>query len=1032
MLKKINKYLPRWGWHVFIFFLIGKLFAQFDSPYFDLISVNQGLSCSSVFSIVQDSTGFMWFATEDGLNRFDGYECKVFRHDPTDTTTISENSVKKLFVDDKGRLWVISRSGRLDCFLPGSESFHHMRLSGTDSGGQLAVAALALDSGGRLFAANNRGCLYRFDPETQRFVLFTDTLRTYFENQEILLFSLHVDRSDRFWLGTWQGLIRFTPQKGSFTHFHSLIPTPRAPAGNMIMDMVEDRTGDLWFATNNGLSRWIAKEHRFVHFRHKENDARSLSSNRTISLLIDSRSRLWVGTLDKGICLFHPKEETFSAYEHNPAQSHSVTNGAVFDLFEDRNGGIWIATYGGGVSYYQSQRPRFRHFVYEPGNSYALSHNIVLSLLEDHTGALWVGTDGGGVNVLLRGATRFRHYLQQSGPFATNSITAIYESKDGTLWLGTDVGHQSPGGRILRFNRRKNRFEPFEAVKPKFGGVAVFLEDRSSALWIGTFAEGLYRFDRATGAVNHFKYDKQSKNSLCGNSVISLMEDKDGYLWIGMLNRGLNRYDPRTKTFTHYTYNPRQERTLGGNTVWCAEKDQHGNVWFGTNGGLSWYEPQSNAFRTFTSRDGLPSNMIYGIVPDAQGRLWLSTGRGLACFNPNDFSVKKYDAADGLLNIEFTQGAYCQSKNGLLYFGGNHGVTYFNPKTIKESAIEPPIVLTDFSVKGKPFPLPQSITHIRKIELKHRQNFFSFAFAALDYSAPNKIQYAYQLQGVDSGWVYCGNRRLAYYTDIAPGEYVFRVKGTNSDGVWSKHQAAVVLVIRPPFWQTWWFRLLLVLLFVVLLYALHNYRVNKLLEVERTRLRIARDLHDDVSATITGIAYFSEALEQQVEDQKTPAVEKLFGLIRESIQNVQESMSDIIWSIKPENDRWEIFFPKLRRFASELCESKRIRYHIEMPEQLPPKNLEMEKRRNLWLVFKELVTNGVKHSSCQQLHITLKMDKSDLVIRIADDGIGFDPSQHKEGNGIKNIYRRCEQLQAQVHLDTAPGQGTRWEIRIPL
>ena len=1019
--------------HWSVFFLLFSFAFALDVPLrFEHISWEQGLSNTSVFSVVQDTLGFMWFATEDGLNRFDGYRCKVFRHDPKNAASISENAVRKLFVSPDGQLWIITRSGRLERYLAESESFAPAQWAGMQAGKIPAVAALTADYRGQLWVLTRHGALFRFDQAVRKFVAFSRRLVPYFNKHGLVPTTLHVDRFDRFWLGTWQGLSLFFPQKETFRHLRAQNLSPDAPAGNIILDFAEDPNGNLWLATNNGASYWDREKRRFSHLRHTKNGSNMPPSNRIISLLIDRHGRVWFGTLDTGLGIRLPDQKEMLEFKYNPAKPFSLSTGAIFDMFEDRDGGVWLATYGGGVAYCRPEGHRFHHYGYDPESKGALSHAIVTALLKDRRGALWVGTDGGGVNVLFPGEKRFRHYLQHPGPLATNSVTALYETRDGTIWLGTDLGPHSPGGRILKFDYRKKRFTLFTDIQLNFGSVATFLQDRTGRLWIGTFAEGLYCYDLHSGEVKHFQYDQTATSGISGNSIIALCEGERGSLWIGTLNRGLNCYNPGTNTFRHYFKRSGRPGTLGGNTVWCLARDDQGILWVGTNGGLSRFDRAKGTFRTFGVREGLPSNMVYGILPHKTGHLWLGTGQGLVRFNRENFSVKKYDRGDGVLNVEFAQRACCRGEGGTFYFGGSHGVTYFTPETIRERSVEPKIVLTGFSVKGKNLSLSPAITYASEITLNYRQNFFSFTFAALDYAAPNKIQYAYRLQGIDSGWVQCGHRRLATYTDLAPGNYVFKVKATNSDGVWSTHRASVVVTILPPFWQTWWFRTLASLALLALLYAFHTYRVRKLLEVERTRLRIARDLHDDVSATITGIAYFTEALQQNIPPPRTQMVEKLFALIRESVRNVQDSMGDIIWSIKPENDRWETFFPKLRRFASDLCESKAIAYRIEMPEHFPSRGMEMEMRKNVWLVFKEVVTNGVRHSHCRQMDIRLTLQSNVLILFVRDDGIGFDEKQSKTGNGVANVYRRCEILNAEVQLTTAPGQGTQWEIRFPL
>ncbi len=1018
----VSNLLLKHKWSLLLLALCQLAFTNNRLVQFKHITPEQGLSQSSVFSIVQDSLGFLWFATEDGLNRYDGYTCKVFRHNAGDTNSLVASALKKLFVDRQGRLWIVTSNGHLERFLAREERFKHYAFGNLK---EVRVSSIAQDRKGRIWVGLTTGPLFYYDAQHDVFCPFS--FNTSIFKKKIHLQTIFFDRQDALWLGTWEGLFKLDLSSGNAQPFTA------ATAQMSVMALAEDRDGHLWIASaGDGLYRFDPQTASLKAIRCDEAQAESLSSNRTMSLLVDSQNNLWVGTVDKGLNCLPAKAQQFIHFEHDPGVPWSLANGAVMALYEDRNGTIWIGTYGGGVSQYDPNRPPFGHFAHNVNNPQSLSNNIVLAICEDHTGALWIGTDGGGLNVLWPGQTGFEHFFTKAGPKVSNTITALCETTDGTLWIGTDVGGRHPGGTIFCFNRQNERFERFEAVKLSFGGVSTFLEDRSGRLWIGTFTEGLFCFDLKSQKVTHLPLKKSSYTGLSGNTILALAEDPQGKIWIGTLNRGLDCYDPQQKRFQHFENEPNNPHTLGGNSVWCLAVDSKGYLWAGTNGGLSCFNPQRKAFRTFTTEHGLPANMVYGILIDAEGRVWMSTSRGLACLDPTDFSIKKYAASDGLLNVEFTQGAFCKGKNGILYFWGNKGLTYFDPQKIKQSAVEPPVVITDFWVKGKHFNLSQSITFTSKIVLTYRQNFFAFRFSALDFRAPTKNQYAYRLIGVDSGWVYCGNRRFADYTDIAPGHYQFEVKATNSDGVWSPNRATVSIVILPPFWQTWWFRLLLLLLFGGLLFALHSYRVNKLLEVERTRLRIARDLHDDVSATITGIAYFSEALEQQTDVRNNPESKKLFQLIKGSIQNVQESMSDIIWSINPENDQWEGFFPKLHRFAAELCESRSINYSIHFPQQFPHRPLAMETRRNLWLIFKEVVTNGVKHSDCDFMEITFKLQKNALWLEVRDNGKGFNPEQTDRGNGLSNIYRRCKSLKAEVQLITAPGKGTRWIFNIPI
>ncbi len=1000
-------------------------FAQSNKKFFERVSLEQGLSSSSVFSIVQDSLGFMWFATEDGLNRYDGYTCKVYRHQPADSSSLVSSSVKKLFIDSHRHFWIITQDGRLDRYLQREDRFLHYHLPFKQKKNQkkLKVSTLTQDSTGQVWLGLNNGDLFYYDQTADKFYPFK--LNGQFFKQKIHLQTMFFDHAGNLWLGTWEGLFKWHTTSGRLIS----IAEKYGKALEMIFALSEDHSGRIWIASaNQGLYYFDSNKEQLRRFNADPND---FNSNRTVSLLVDSKSNLWVGTVDQGLFFLTNGCHPINHYAYDLMDPWSVVNGAILTIYEDRRGSIWIGSYGGGVCRYNPNRLPFHQIAHRVSDKNSLSSNLVLSICKDHNDALWIGTDGGGLNVLTRDSESFLHFFQKAGAHQSNSITALIETSDGQLWLGMDVGTNQMGGPLYCFNRESNRFEKFTLFQPRFSGISAFMEDRSGRLWIATFSDGLYCYDHKIRQVTHFKATQDQENSLSGNSILSLLQDQQGRIWIGTLNHGLNCLEPERKTFTHYQSDPRNPESLAGNTIFSMARDNKGRLWFGTNGGLSAYSEQANSFSSITYNDGLPGNLIFGILTDENNNLWLSTNRGLVSFDPEKGIIKKYGPGDGLLNLEFTQGACYKDRDGNLFFGGNRGLTYFNPAQFKMSHYEPLVVITDFQVKGKHLPLTQSILFIRKIVLKHSQNFFSFRFAALGEAVPAKVEYAYRLNGVDENWVYSGHRRFANYTDIMPGRYVFEVKATNNDGVWSKNSASIGLVILPPFWQRWWFRLLALLALAALLFAAHTYRLNRKLEVERTRLRIARDLHDDVSATITGIAYFTEALERQVADHKTPALEKLFTLIRESVNNVQDSMSDIIWAIKPENDRWETFFPKLRRFASEMCESKAIDYTIDMPQLVPVRELTMELRRNIWLIFKELITNSVKHSSCKQMKIWLKLEKKHLLLHVEDDGRGFDPHEQAVGNGLTNIYKRCQALKGKAKLETAPGKGVRWEIYLP-
>jgi ligand-binding sensor domain-containing protein len=1018
------------------YLLVVQLFAQNNQIRFDHISVEQGLSQTSVFSIVQDKTGFMWFATQDGLNRYDGYSFNVYRHDPLDSNSVASIGIRKLYVDNNGNLWVITHNNKLDRYDADSNLFIHYNSKIIIAGNKSSVniSSIVEDVSGQLWICSGNGALYRYSSEKDNFMY--QKLNNLEDDSfgKVHAQCLFADSDGTIWMGTWEGLFKINISSSGIKKFQNVLGDEQSLGGNMVFDITEDDSGRLWVASvNGGVSALNKQTGKFKVYRNDPADPKSLSSDRVFSIFKDSRSNIWIGTIDKGLDLFNSKDETFINFHHVPSLSWSISNGAIMSIYEDRSGALWFAILSGGANRFDRRSQNFMHITHDASDKGSLSQNTVLAVCADKTGALWVGTDGGGINLLLSGEEKFKHYLQNPTGFGSNSITAIYEDRRGRIWIGTDPGVNTAAGGVFIYSKKINTFIPFDKLDVKASGITAFCEDVEGRLWIGTSADGVHRYDIDSGEVTSFKHNRNKQSSISGNSVFAIYEDKYNNLWFGMVGKGLNLFNPETETFESFLNDPENPNSISSNTVWCFSEDNDGNLWMGTwGGGLNIFNREDTTFKSFTVKDGLPSNIIYAILPDEEGNLWLSTSNGLAKFNTKNFSCKNYDFSDGLQNIEFNQGAFCIGKDGMFYFGGTNGVTAFYPENITENKSVPPIVITNFNVFNKPLFLGQSFSSIKKIILSYKQNFFSFEFAALDFTAPRKNQYKYMLEGVDKSWVDAGNRRLASYTDISPGKYKFRVKGSNNDGIWSDTEATASIIITPPFWQTWWFRILAILFITGLLVVFHRYRVNKLLEVERTRVKIARDLHDDVSATITGIVYFSDAIEKEVGEKKTPMLHKLITLIHESATNVQESMSDIIWSINPENDKWQIILPKFRRYASDLCESKGIDYKIDIPESIPVKQFEMERRRNLWLVFKEMVTNAVKHSGCTELKISISIKDNMLKLFVSDNGKGFDQGKSTEGNGVKNIYERSKSLNGKIKLITEPGKGTKWELKLNL
>ncbi|MFH1194388.1 MAG: two-component regulator propeller domain-containing protein [bacterium] len=1017
-----------------ILVLLSPVYSQTNQLRFRHISIEQGLSQSTVFSIAQDKQGSMWFATVDGLNRYDGYSFKIFRNDPFDNNSISDNGIKKLYSDNEGCLWIVTFKGTLDRFDAEREKFIHYKITLNNSSdpNELKVRSLSEDSNGKLWIVTSKCCFFFYNRKNDKFIYHSIPPENEKKLEGIHPQVLYASKENILWIGSSEGLIKYDYNSDIVQKYQHKESDSHSIGGNNIFDITEDSNQRIWVASADGGVSVLNKITSEIETYHHQGEYQNnLSSERILSIVADSRSNIWMGTIDGGLDRFDLRNKSFQNIRHDKFNPWSLSNGAVLSIFEDKNGGLWIGTSSEGVNYLDFRSQNFLQLSLDENSSSNISPYPILSICEDHIGTIWVGSDGGGLCRIPSDGKSTKYYLQNPESFGSNSVTAVFEDRDGTIWVGTDPGINT--GSVLIFKNNSDSFQLFDKIKLNSGGITTFYEDSEGEIWIGSSTDGVYRYNPYDGKVIHYNSNANDPNSISGNSIYSIIEFGKGIIWIGTHKSGVNSYNKIAGKFTRFLFDLANKKSINNNSVFCLFTDDSENLWLGTwGGGLNKYIAGENSFQHFTIDNGLPSNVISGILPDDSGNLWLSTNNGLCKFNLRTYHCKNYDYTDGLQGNEFNQGASNAGHDGRLFFGGPKGVTMFYPDKIEENPHVPQIAITKFSVFNKPLPLDKPINFTDEIILTYNQNFFSLEFAALDYSAPGKNMYMYKLDGVDEDWVDAGSNRTASYTDISPGKYLFRVKGSNNDGVWNNKEVTLAIIITPPFWQTWWFKTLMSILFVVILYSGHRYRLNKLLEVERTRIRIARDLHDEVSATLTGISYFMNAVSTEVGEHKTPKLNKLLNLIQERTSEVQESMSDIIWSINPQNDSWEIILPKFNRYASELFESKGIKYNISIPENFANKKLTMERRRNFWLMIKEMVTNITKHSECSFANIKIELDTKYVNLVIEDNGKGFDPAQQTEGNGVKNIFVRAKSLNGEIKLNSESGKGTKWELKIPV
>ncbi len=988
----------------------GIISAQPQDVRFEFLTIEHGLSNFSINDIIQDGQGFLWFATEDGLNKYDGYDFKVYKADPGADAALPHSYITQLYLDRSNSLWVIAgnRLCRYEPSRDGFQRFEHL-FPETKPLADKNVAAVCEDRFGNFWIGTDRG-LFRHDRQRDSLEDYhAETASAGSLSSEVIT-ALYEDRSGTLWIGTAAGLDRFDREQNSFISY-------RLEAhGKGVSCIREDGGGRVWLAAGDGLFFYDPASDRVIRRHFDRNIPHPAGTEIILDLFEDQTGALWIATLHLGLWRYEPAADVFFQYRHDPNDAHSLLMNRVQAVHEDRSGVMWLGHYRSGISYYARRQDRIIRNKIADG---------VHAVLQDRRGNLWVGSFMSGLrhyDSQGRLLAHYRHDPKNPKSLSDDNVLAIREDRSGNLWIGTGYGFN----RFIKARREFERHLPQPAgsnVHERYQVKSIH-EDKSGELWFGTNGSGLLRLAPDTHALTRYQHDPENPQSLNPGGIWALCEDREGTLWIGSFGGGLARFERVTQTFARYSHDPNNANGLSHPGIYSLYPDGEGYLWIGTfGGGLNRFDPRTLRFEHYTDREGLPDNFVKGILPDDRGNLWLSTDKGLSRFNPRTKSFKNFTVKDGLVDNVLLSGAYHRGREGWLLFGGEGGFIMFHPDSLRDNAYLPPVLITNFRVFDKPLkPLlstmpEQHADDTRRIILSHRSNFFSFEFVALDFTDAKKNQYAYKLEGFDQDWRYCGSRRYASYTNVDPGEYTLRVKGSNSDGVWNEAGATLKITIMPPYWRTWWFRSLAVGVAALLGWMIYRYRVNRLLEMERLRTRLAADLHDEIAGNLSSIAMFGKIVQEK--NAKSNAghlagaelLQRIITLSQESVNSIRE----IIWAIDPKPESIYDLLMRVRDFAVNACRAQNMALKFDAPgaELLPAKNLSPEQRKHLWLLLKEAIHNAVKHSGGSELAIYASFKANRLNISIIDNGTGINGAEHApkfSGKGLQTMKTRAEQL----------------------
>jgi len=799
-MKQFVIFKQLWFTFILIFLGIFSIHAQNNSVSFKHITAKNGLSQNGVMAIYKDSKGYIWIGTRDGLNRYDGYSFKIFRHDDLNDNSISNNFVNVITEDDQGVIWI-----------------------GTNNG------------------------LNAYNRTTGQFTVYKNRSADNTTISDNKILSM-LRTSEGLWIGTENGLNLRSNTSNSFEQFHNTIHNENSLSDNQIWALFEDSNRNLWIGTaNGGLNKKDKKSNSFTRYTHKKQNA--VISNFIRSIAEDADQNIWIGTSADGISILDQKGN-FSHITSDPKSKNTLSNNRIKTLSFDKDFNLWIGTYD-GLNFYNTSTKTFEIFKNIDGNTNTLSQNSIRSLLIDNNGFLWAGTYFGGLNLLNLNSKQFTHYHHNptnENSLSYNIVSAMVEDKQQNVWIGTE------GGGLNYFDFKKQSFSRIE----KFAGkvldhktIKSLLIDSKENLWVGTHLNGLSFLNLNTGKFQEFRVNHLDENGLIDNSVISLLEDRSGKIWIGTEN-GLNLYDPKNKkinrvtikdnnepitslfedsknnvwvgtktkglflfekgTINHFIHDKMNPTSLSHNSIYDVFEDSTGQIWIGTyGGGLNLFNPTNETFSNFKTRDGLVNNIVYDIMEDTEHNLWISTPSGISKYKLGSNTFKNYTTNNGLPIDEFNSKSSLKHSSGNFYFGGFNGLVRFNPKEIKDNFVAPEISLTELKLRNQ-LVIPNDNTNLLKYSLdetkvvtfNHDQRIFSINFVALNYAQLGQNQYAYMLEGLESDWNYVGNKRSATYTNLSSGNYTFKVKAANNDGIWSEEIASLKIIKLAPYWQTGW------------------------------------------------------------------------------------------------------------------------------------------------------------------------------------------------------------------------------------
>jgi two-component system, sensor histidine kinase ChiS len=1049
--------------------------AQRQYSKFDHLTVDDGLSSNRIRCIFKDSKDYLWIGTDVGLDKYDSYQVKKYRHADNTQGSISSDILTCIYEDREEKLWIGTYDG-LNLYNSSKDNFKTFKKNNANnkSLNSNCITGIVEDKDGNLWVVTDGSCLNKWDPDNQNFTRYP------FESQRHSLSvrpsrMAAVDSKGFIWIGSLSpGIIRFDPKTALFTRFED----PSVDFGSYsYKSLYIDRKDKIWIATDgNGFFSYDPAANKFEHFGLK-GDGKGTNLNFVLDIIPEDDRFLLLAVDQGGINRFDKLSGTFDYIMYKETNENGLNSNGIWCFYRDREGILWVGTSGGGLNYFNPGKERFKLFTHNSNNPKSLSYNFAQNFFEDHLGFVWIGTDGGGLNIFdprTNNFEIFRHDPANPYSISGNVIRGIAEDNNHDMWIGTwEAG-------LNRFDRKTHRFFHYMPDNKNPSGISsktiwnLFI-DHNNTLWISIYNVGIDLFEIGKGVTARFRHDPDNPGSISANNSWFFFEDQEKKMWICTQN-GLDLYDRSTNSFKvlHFP----------DNDIGSFYRDRSGYIWVGSNTkGLFKCNQDGTILKTYDITNVLPNNRIQAITQDNYGDIWISSNKGLTRLNTEINSFKNYSKEDGLQGDQFYQQSFLKTRGGELYFGGYSGFNSFNPDSLKDNKFIPPVYITDFQIFNKPVvygvPGSQFQTHIseaKEIKLNWDQSVFSFSFSAINYIHSKKNQYAYIMEGFEKEWNYTdASRRYVTYTNLNPGEYTFRVKATNNDGVWNEKGTSLKIIIMPPLWKTWWFKTNILIVAIVLVILVFRIRFRRLQEqkilLEKSVAVKTAELHElnaskdkffsiiahDLKNPFNTIIGFSEMMKESIKLNDPATFYEYTVMINNSAVQTLRLLENLLEWANAQSGKLS-FMPvnvNLSELVHEefiMAEDMATRKKIDLKSYIPDTLTVVADKNMIRTILRNLITNAVKFTYVNgKVHLNAIIREDQVEISVSDTGIGMSEetigklfridanlstrgTENENGTGLGLFLCKefVEKHKGKIWVESEEGKGSVFKFVLPL